>query len=278
MTVHDPSSSQTNLWLEDADTTLPAPDAQLLVDVDGFHGPLDLLLALARTHKIDIAQISVLQLVEQYLLFIAETRRLNLEIAADYLVMAAWLAYLKSKLLLPRTDELGEEPTGEQLAAQLAFRLQRLEAMRNAAAALMARSQLGRDVFSRGAPERIKTVRQIEHTAEIYDLLRAYADQRNREARPVHVVKARTVWSIKEARKTLEGILGRLAIDWREFSGYLRQFMVRKEDKATVIASSFGAALEMAREGVVDIRQDRPFGPIYLRRKASGENPIANEV
>lgn len=243
---------------------------RLVVDVQGYQGPLDLLLALARTHKIDIAQISILELVEQYLTFIEEARSLHLEVAADYLVMAAWLAFLKSRLLLPKVDQPGDEPTGEELAQRLAFRLQRLIAMRRAAEELMARSRLGVDVFQRGAPEAIHTVRETEHTATIYDLLKAYADQRNRAIKPVHVVKARTVWSIKDARTRLERLIGELGVGWGEFSSFLVRYLPSSELRATVLASSFGASLEMAREGLVDLRQDRPFGPIYVRSKVPG--------
>ncbi len=176
-----------------------------MVSLDGFEGPLDVLLALARTQKVDLAKISVLALAEQYLVFIAEAHKLRLELAADYLVMAAWLAYLKSRLLLPREVTVEGQPSGEELAMRLAFRLKRLEAMRNAAAVLMTRKRLGRDIFARGMPEGMRTIRVRQYTGVIYDLLKAYAEQRRRTTKRVHVVHRRTVWSIKEARAAARG-------------------------------------------------------------------------
>jgi segregation and condensation protein A len=247
-----------------------AEDA-LIVDVAGYEGPLDLLLALARTQKVDIAKISVLALADQYLSFIAEAQKLRLELAADYLVMAAWLAFLKSRLLLPREGGDQTDVSAEELARRLSFRLMRLEAMRDVAARLMNRMRLGRDVFQRGMPEGTKTIRETEHTATIYDLLRAYADQRRRTIKVGHVVKARPVWSIKDARERLERFMGDLAAatDWLEFDRYLKQLLVPAEDGRTVLASSFGATLEMAREGRVELRQDGPFEPIYMRARQS---------
>ena len=178
-----------------------------VVDLDGFEGPLDLLLALARSHKVDLTRIPILPLAQQYLDFIAEARRLRLEIAADYLVMAAWLAFLKSKLLLPEDDE-DDEPSGEELAAQLAFRLKRLEAMREAGARLLTRKRLGRDFFARGMPEGIRLVREGDYEATVFDLLKAYAAQRQRSAVDTIYVAARPVWSIQEARDRLELLQG----------------------------------------------------------------------
>src|SRR5690242_18405734 len=189
------------LWAAEMTGEAPGPDEAFLVDVAGFEGPLDLLLALARTQKVDLAKISVLALVEQYLVFIAEAQKIRLELAADYLVMAAWLAFLKSRLILPREETPDDQPSGEELAARLAFRLMRLEAMRNAAAQLMTRKRLDRDVFARGMPEGVKTIRDRQYSAEIFDLLKAYAEQRqHRAAKRTHVVKKRQVWSIKDAR------------------------------------------------------------------------------
>jgi segregation and condensation protein A len=248
----------------------PSPADALIVDVAGFEGPLDLLLALARTHKVDIAKISVLALVEQYLAYITEAQRLKLEIAADYLVMAAWLAYLKSRLLLPREDEVAGEPSAEEMAARLAFRLMRLDAMRRSIAELMTRKRLGRDVFARGMPEGVKTVRETEWKAGIYDLLKAYADLRRRNVRFIHVVQARTVWSIKDARERLERLIGESVGDWVGLDRYLAHFLAGAEDGRTVLASSFGASLEMAREGLIELRQDAPFAPIYVRKCEAG--------
>lgn len=236
----------------------------LVVSLEGFEGPLDVLLALARTQKVDLAKISVLALADQYLAFIAQAQRLRLELAADYLVMAAWLAFLKSRLLLPR--EADAEPSGDELAQRLAFRLQRLHAMRDAAANLMTRKRLGRDVFARGMPEGVRTIRVRQYTAIIYDLLKAYAEHRRRTAKRVHVIPRRAVWSVKHARERLEQLLGTSGGEWVELQSYLAQYLAIAELARTAAASSFGAALEMAREGVAEISQAKAFAPIYLRR------------
>jgi segregation and condensation protein A len=246
-------------------------EGALIVDVAGYEGPLDLLLALARTQKVDLAKISVVALVDQYLVFIAEAQKLRLELAADYLVMAAWLAFLKSRLLLPREGTQGEDVSAEDLARRLSFRLMRLDAMREAAAQLMNRMRLGRDVFQRGMPEGTKTIRETAYSATVYDLLRAYADQRRRTIKVGHIVKARPVWSIKDARERLERLMGDMqsGTDWVAFTRYLENMIVSAADGKTVLASSFGATLEMAREGCVELRQDGPFAPIYMRPRHS---------
>jgi segregation and condensation protein A len=248
----------------------PRLDEALVVSLDGFAGPLDVLLALARTQKVDLAKISVLALAEQYLGFIAHARKLRLELAADYLVMAAWLAYLKSKLLLPHEPSTADQPSGEELAARLAFRLKRLEAMRNVAATLMTRRRLGRDVFARGMPEGVRTIRTRQYTAVVYDLLKAYAEQRSRTVKRVHVVPRRTVWSIKDARERLQTLVGRGAAQWVQLEMYLEQYLPGPELARTALASSFGATLEMAREGLVELSQAEPFAPIYMRRREEG--------
>lgn len=253
----------------DADMA-PAEGEALVIDVEGFEGPLDLLLALARTHKVDIARISIQELVDQYLAYIAEVQRLKIEIAADYLVMAAWLAFLKSKLLLPREDKGDEELPAEEMAKRLAFRLQRLDAMRKAIAELMARKRLGRDVFARGMPEAPKSVRETQWTAEIYDLLKAYSSIRQRTVKVSHVVEARKVWSIKEARERLERLVGIKISDWVGFEECINEYLQTEEDSRTVRASSFGATLEMAREGHIELRQDHAFAPIFVRRREQG--------
>lgn len=241
-------------------------DPQLVVDVDGFEGPLDLLLGLARTQKVDLARISILALVEQYLDFVAEARRMRLELAADYLVMAAWLAYLKSRLLLPeQKDE--DEPTGEELAAALAFRLRRLEAMREVSEKLTARSRTGRDVFLRGAPETMSVQHKSIWDASVYDLLSAYATQRQRQSVTSVRVLKRTVWSLQEARELLTTLVGRVS-EWAPLNAYLRDYLYDNKDWATVVASSFSASLEMVREGQVEIRQAEPFSPVYIRALA----------
>jgi segregation and condensation protein A len=239
---------------------------QLVVDVEGFEGPLDLLLALARTQKVDLAKISVLALAQQYLDFISEARRLRLEIAADYLVMAAWLAFLKSKLLLPAEPSEEGEPTGAELAALLAFRLKRLHAMREVSAQLMTRKRLGRDVFARGLPEPIRITRQNVYEANVYDLLKAYSQQRQRTAVTSLRMKPRTVWSLKEARDELERLLG-MNIDWAPLDALIAEFLVEPEMRKTALASSFTATLEMTREGALEIRQAKSFAPLVVRRR-----------
>ena len=239
---------------------------QLVVDVQGFEGPLDLLLALARTQKVDLAKISVLALAQQYLDFISEARRLRLEIAADYLVMAAWLAFLKSKLLLPAEPSEEGEPTGAELAALLAFRLKRLHAMREVSAQLMTRKRLGRDVFARGDPEPIRISRQSVYDANVYDLLKAYSQQRQRTAVLSMQLKPRTVWSLNEARDELERLLG-MNVDWAPLDQLIAEFLVEPELRKTALASSFTATLEMTREGALEIRQARSFAPLFVRRR-----------
>jgi len=252
---------------EDEDRRLEAgPGDTLVVDVEGFEGPLDLLLALARTQKVDLAKISVLALAQQYLDFIAEARRLRLEVAADYLVMAAWLAFLKSKLLLPAEKDEEGEPTGAELAALLAFRLKRLHAMREVSAQLMTRKRLGRDVFARGTPEPIRITRKSLYEANVYDLLKAYSQQRQRTAIRTWQIRQRTVWSLKEARAELERLLG-IACDWAPLDQLLAEFLVEPELRKTALASSFTATLEMTREGALEIRQAKSFAPLLIRRR-----------
>lgn len=242
----------------------------LVVDVSGFEGPLDLLLALARTQKVDLARISMTALVDQYLAFVTEAQKLRLELAADYLLMAAWLAFLKSRLLLPRETLQAEEVSAEEMAQRLAFRLMRLDAMRTAAGRLMTRKRLGRDVFQRGMPEPVRTLKTSTYSASLHDLLRAYADQRRRTIKVTHVVRARPVWSIKEARGRLSRLVGEASVEgWVQLDLMLEQYMPSPELSRTARASSFGASLEMVNEGMVDLRQETAFGPIFLRRKGT---------
>ena len=245
---------------------LASDEAALIVDVEGFEGPLDLLLMLARQQKVDLAKISILALADQYLVFIEEARRIRLELAADYLVMAAWLAYLKSRLLLPEAaGELG--PSAEDMAPALALRLRRLEAIRIAADQLTARPQLGRDVFGRGAPEPIADIKRPEWTATLYDLLSAYAAQRQKSALAHVRFAPRTVWSLAEARDALERLLG-TSQDWSRLDQYLINYAVEPSMRATVMASSFAAVLEMVREGALEMHQQAAFAPIFLRKRA----------
>lgn len=269
MTTSDPN--QDEMWETFEGVERAGGEQALVVDVDGFEGPLDLLLALARTQKVDITRISILALAEQYLAYIERIRQLRLELAADYLVMAAWLAYLKSRLLLPE-PEGGEEPSGEELAAALAFRLKRLEAMREAAARLANCDRLGRDVFARGAPEPVTVVRHSEYSATLYDLLSAYAAQRQQNAISVVHVRKREVWSLQDAREVLTRMIGSLA-EWAPLETFLSPYLVSPEMRATVKASAFGASLELVREGRIELRQTEPFAPLYLRDRKTVASP-----
>src|SRR6187551_3241448 len=246
----------------------------LLIDVEGFEGPLDLLLALARQQKVDLAKISILALADQYLAFIEEARKIRLELAADYLVMAAWLAYLKSRLLIPVAEgDLG--PSAEAMATALALCLRRLEAIRNAADQLTSRPQLGREVFRRGAPEPIADIKHPEWTATLYDLLTAYAVQRQKSALSRVRFAPRNVWSLAEARDALERLVG-ASHDWGRLDEYLISYLVEPSMRATVIASSFASVLEMVREGTLEVQQGDAFAPIFLRKRAdSASTPAA---
>lgn len=267
--------AQTDIW--DTPPVAPPPsERSLVVDVDGFEGPLDLLLALARSQKVDLTKISILALAEQYLVFIEELRKLRLELAADYLVMAAWLAYLKSRLLLPQEEE--EEPSGEEMAAALAFRLQRLDAMREAAARLANSNRLGRDVFARGAPEPIEIVRKSAFTASLYDLLTAYAARRQETAISIVTMKRRAVWSLNDAREVLGRLVGRIA-EWTPLEVFLSPYLTA-ELSPSIRASAFGASLELVREGKIMLRQHEAFAPLYIRDRVAvasveSENPEA---
>jgi segregation and condensation protein A len=244
---------------------LASDEQALIVDVEGFEGPLDLLLVLARQQKVDLARISISALADQYLAFIEAARKLRIELAADYLVMAAWLAFLKSRLLLPEAaGELG--PSAEDMATALALRLRRLEAIRTAAAELVGRPQLNRDVFGRGAPEPVADIKRPEWTATLYDLLSAYAAQRQKHALARVRFAPRTVWSLADARAALERLVG-MAQDWSRLDSYLLAYVVEPALRTTAMASSFAAALEMVREGAVEMHQDTAFGPLYLRRR-----------
>jgi segregation and condensation protein A len=258
------------------DVERASDEPALIVDVEGFEGPLDLLLTLARHQKVDLAKISILALADQYLAFIEQARELRLELAADYLVMAAWLAYLKSRLLLPDvTDVPGQ--SAEEMAAALAYRLRRLEAFRAVAQRLMERPQLDRDVFARGAPEPIADVKRPQYSATLYDLLSAYATQREKRALSHVSFPARTVWSLAEARAALERLLGE-ASDWSELDRYLLAYVVEPALRATVFASSFAATLELVREGVVEVHQHAAFAPIYLRKRPPDETNGASDT
>ena len=234
---------------------------ELTLSLDGWEGPLDLLLNLARAQKVDLAQISILDLVEQYLTYLAEARALKLEIAADYLVMAAWLAYLKSCLLLPKDPE--QDPSPEEIALRLQMRLQRLDAMREAGARLLGRDRVGRDVFVRGAPEGLRLIRKAAWQVRDFDLFAAYGAVRARTQPAMHVVHARAVMTLEEAIERVRRMIG-VAIEWT----FLESFLPATQDpqfRRSALASSFLAALELARRGTLDIAQDEPFAPIKLK-------------
>ncbi|MFX0544604.1 segregation and condensation protein A [Roseovarius sp. S1116L3] len=238
----------------------------LIVDVDGFEGPLDLLLTLSRTQKVDLRKISVLQLARQYLEFVEKARQLRLELAADYLVMAAWLAFLKSRLLLPPDPE-EDGPSGEDLAAHLAFQLERLQAMRDVAARLMARGQLGRDFFARGRPEEVTRRRSVRYTATLLDLMQGYARTRTRDEFRPYAMDREAIFSLEQALDRMRGLIG-FGGDWTDISTYLPEgFGTDPARRRSAMASTFAASLELAKEGRVELRQGEVFGPIELRKR-----------
>ncbi len=239
-------------------------DDKLTLDIEGWEGPLDLLLALARTQKVDLREISILELVEQYLGYVEGARALKLEVAADYLVMAAWLAYLKSALLLPRDPEV--EPSPEELAMRLQLRLERLNAMREAGARLMARDRMGRDIFPRGNPEGLRTVRKARWKVEIYDLIAAYGRVSARTRPVMHVVAQRPVMTLETAIQRVSVLLGQ-QVEWATIHSFLPE-TASPGYRKSALASSFLAALELARQGRVELRQQSPFAPLYLKGTA----------
>jgi segregation and condensation protein A len=269
MTAPEDTTFEADLMPERA-TDEPA----LVVDVEGFEGPLDLLLALARQQKVDLAKISILALADQYLAFIEEARKLRLELAADYLVMAAWLAYLKSRLLLPETNA-PEGQSAEDMAIALAMRLKRLEAIRDVAERLFGRPQLDRDVFVRGQPEPIAHIKHPQWSATLYDLLSAYAQQRQKSALAHVRVARRTVWSLAEAREALERLIGQ-AQDWTRLDQFLISYMVEPSLAPTVFASSFASSLELVREGLMELHQQSPFAPLYVRKRRRPADEVAD--
>ena len=246
---------------EDFDERPIRQSDELTLSLDGWEGPLDLLLNLARAQKVDLAQISILQLVEQYLAYLNEARALKLEIAADYLVMAAWLAYLKSCLLLPKDPEA--DPSPEEIALRLQMRLQRLDAMREAGARLLGRDRVGRDVFVRGAPEGLRLIRKAAWQVREFDLFAAYGVVRARTQPAMHVVHARAVLTLEEAIERVSRMIGS-AVEWTRLEAFLPVTLDPQFRKSS-LASSFVAALELARQGVLEIAQDEPFAPISLK-------------
>ena len=245
--------------------------AALIVDVEGYEGPLHVLLALARKQKVDLLKLSVLKLAEQYLAFVHHARRLNFSLAADYLVMAAWLAYLKSRLLLPRPERVhGDEPPAEEMAAQLAFRLAKLEAMRRAADALKSLPQRGRDIFTRGDPEAIRILPSGELEGDLYDLMTAYVSQRAKQRDRRYTPRAPSAYALEDARERLRGLLPELD-RWTPLTG-VAPFTHGGEgpSRASYVASTLSASLELVKEGAIEARQLEAFADIYLRaRKAA---------
>ena len=251
---------------------LASHEHALIVDVEGFEGPLDLLLTLARQQKVDLAKISILALADQYLAFIEQVRQLRMELAADYLVMAAWLAYLKSRLLLPDMSA-AEGMSAAEMANELALRLRRLEAIRATAEKLFDRPRLGHQLFGRGDPEPIAVIEHPKWSATLYDLLSAYATQRQRHVLARVRFAKRTVWSLAEARTALERLIG-ASSDWSRLDDYLMRYVVEPAMRRTVLASSLAATLELVREGQVEVHQQAAFGPIYLRKRSDCAPPL----
>ena len=256
-------------------TAITAPEDSLFIHVDGFEGPLDLLLTLARNQKVDIAKISILKLADQYLEFIESAKKMNLELAADYLVMAAWLAYLKSRLILPQPKQADGEPTADEMATRLRWRMQRLEAMRAAAARLMAGDRLDRDVFARGAPEPVNVIKLRTYKDTLYDLLTAYATERVRKmGHATYLKKHAPVLLIEEARTRLERMLGRIP-DWSGLDRLIPFEWSGGQRRRSALASTLLACLELARDGKVEIRQMAAFEPVYIRDRMASEAPAA---
>ena len=254
-----------DLFAPPEDSPAARPE-MLTVSFAHWEGPLDLLLTLARSQKVDLREISILALTQQYLAFIEGARQLKLELAADYLVMAAWLAYLKSALLLPRAEQ--PDPSPEELALRLQLRLQRLHAMRDAAARLMARDRIGRDVFRRRRPEGLRLVKKAQWRASLYDLIQAYGQIRARTQPVVHTIAVRPVMTLDEAIQRVGALVG-AALDWTRLESFLPDHLDAPKARSA-LASSFVAALELARQGRLDIQQDGIFQPIYLRAAAPG--------
>ena len=238
----------------------------LIIDVDGFEGPLDVLLTLSRTQKVDLRQISILELAHQYLAFVEKAKVLRLELAADYLVMAAWLAFLKSRLLLP-PDPTEEGPSGAELAAHLAFQLERLQAMRDCAARLMGRDQLGRDFFARGQIEVVERVKKVTYTATLLDLMQGYARIRTRDDFRPFILDRESVFTMEQALERMRGLIG-YAGDWTDIVSYLPEGWENDPVKRrSATAATFAASLELVKEGHLEIRQTESFAPIELRKR-----------
>ena len=244
----------------------------LIVNLSGYEGPLDVLLIMAKSQKVDLMKISILQLTEQYLVFIAEVRKKNLEIAADYLVMAAWLAYLKSNLLLPR-EETGEELTAEQMAERLKFQLKKLEAIRQVSEKLMNLPVLGTNFFNRGMPEGIRLIRTPEYYLSLYDLLKSYANQRYKSAYSSMVIERPAVYAMEEALVRLQRMVG-TAFEWTKLESFLPPEFSKGKNARSGVAGTLAAAMELVREGVLEVQQLAPFGPVFIKNKNNNEEII----
>lgn len=240
----------------------------LIVDIDGYEGPLHVLLALARTQKVDLLQLSVTRLADQYLKFVKQARRLRFSLAADYLVMAAWLAYLKSRLLLPRDERpRAEEPPAEEIAAQLAFRLAKLDAIRRAVEALRERPQLKRDVFTRGDPEAVKILSSNRIEGDLYQLMSAYIGQRRKEADRSYRPYIPVAYGLEDARDRLRGMVHEFTV-WTPMGGVAPE--ARDPDgpsRSSYVASTLAASLELVKEGVIEARQLEAFTEVFLRKR-----------
>ena len=256
-----------NIFQEDTVSVAERLAAEaLIVDVDGFEGPLDVLLMLSRTQKVDLRKISVLQLARQYLAFVEKAKQLRLELAADYLVMAAWLAFLKSRLLLP-PDPTEDGPSGEELAAHLAFQLERLQTMRDAAARLMARDRLGRDFFARGQSEDVTRIRTVKYTATLLDLMQGYARIRTRDEFRPFVMDRHNVFTMEQALERMRPIMG-YATDWADILSFLPEgWEMDPVRRRSATAATFAASLELVKEGHMEIRQSETFAPIQIRKR-----------
>lgn len=272
MTNDPPSQDGTPFFEEDTRPAQPGASGPLLLDLDGFEGPIDILLALARDQKVDLTKISILKLADQYLEFITQARELRLELAADYLVMAAWLAYLKSRLLLPSVEEDGEQLSAAELAERLAFQLQRLEAMRKIGRALMDRPRLNRDFFARGAPEPVEVVNHPVYELTLFELLKSYGEFRTRENITSLRIDPTELFSTEAALDRLRSLLGDVP-DWATLSTFLPADMPRGLIARSAMAATFAASLEMVKAGELMVRQEGTFAPIYVRR-ATEETPM----
>lgn len=250
---------------------------QLKVYLDGFEGPIDLMLDLARNQKLDLAKISILAIADQYLAFIEQARKVRLELAADYLVMAAWLAYLKSRLLIPEEEQPKNEPSANELAEALAFQLRRLEAMRGVAEQLFGRPQYGINVFGRGIREGLPTEYHSVYDVDLYGILKAYGDINNRKNNAVYKLEPIRLVSLEEAIERLEKIIGRISIDWMTLRSFMPQNIQDPLVERSAVASHFGASLELAKRGMLEIRQETLFAPIYVRRRTGNPNPQVHE-